>query len=131
VDLPTFERKRAELSRRLEVLEVQQRLVAATAQQHLDLDAAAASIDAFCARVRTGLANATFEQRRALVELLIDRVIVTNDEVEIRYVVPTATDRAQIPFCQLRTDYLQALQAVAGHRPLAATARPSGRCPHR
>ena len=46
VDLPTFERKRAELSRRHEVLEVQQRQVAATAQQHLDLDAAAASIDA-------------------------------------------------------------------------------------
>lgn len=47
------------------------------------------SIEGFCERVRAGLANATFEQRRRLVELLIDVVIVSDEEVEIRYVVPT------------------------------------------
>jgi site-specific DNA recombinase len=124
VDLPTFERKRAELSRRLEALQAQQRQVEAAAQQHLDLAAVAATIDTFCARVRTGLADATFEQRRALVELLIDRVIVTNDEVEIRYVVPTAPDRALASFCQLRTDYLHALPAWARERPPALHSLP-------
>jgi hypothetical protein len=34
--------------------------------------------------VRGGLSNATFEQERKLVELLIDRVIVAGEEVEIR-----------------------------------------------
>jgi site-specific DNA recombinase len=38
------------------------------------------------------LDKASFEQRRSLVELLVDRVIVADGEVEIRYVMPT--DRA-------------------------------------
>ena len=53
-----------------------------------------------------GRADATFEQKRRLVELLIDRVIVTDGEVEIRYVVPTSPDGPHQPFCHLRTDYL-------------------------
>jgi hypothetical protein len=43
------------------------------------------------------LAEATFEQKRQLVELLIDRVIVTMDEVEIRYVIPTSPRCFQDP----------------------------------
>jgi hypothetical protein len=38
--------------------------------------------------------------------LLIDRVIVTNEKVEIHYVIPTQPDGPHIPFCHLRTDYL-------------------------
>jgi site-specific DNA recombinase len=56
--------------------------------------------------VRVGLASADFEQRRKLVELLIDRVIVTDEEVEIRYVIPTDLSSEQIRFCHLRSDYL-------------------------
>jgi hypothetical protein len=36
-----------------------------------------------------GMFTATFEQRLQLVELLIDRVVVTSDQVEIRYAIPT------------------------------------------
>jgi hypothetical protein len=56
--------------------------------------------------LRAGLADATFEQKRRLVELLIDRVIVIDEEVEIRYVIPTSSDGPHQPFCHLRTDYL-------------------------
>jgi site-specific DNA recombinase len=41
------------------------------------------------------------------VELLIDRVVVTREEVEIRYVLPTSTASEQTRFCQLRLDYFQ------------------------
>ena len=64
------------------------------------------SVEDFCERVRRGLADATFEQRRRLVELLIDRVIVTDEEVEIRYVIPTDPSSEHIRFCHLRSDYL-------------------------
>jgi site-specific DNA recombinase len=37
---------------------------------------------------------------------LIDRVIVTDDQVEIRYVIPTIPASEQAHFCHLRTDYL-------------------------
>src|SRR3712207_2085941 len=63
----------------------------------------------FCARVQQGLAQATFEQKRQLVELLLDRVVVTNEEVEIRYVIPTSPRSETIPFYQLRTDYCRTL----------------------
>jgi len=53
----------------------------------------ASSIDAFCQRVQASLTNATFAQKRRLVELLIDRVIVTNDEVEIRSCDPDASSQ--------------------------------------
>jgi len=39
------------------------------------------------------------------VELLIDRVVVTDDEVEIRYVIPTTPENEYVRFCHLRTDY--------------------------
>jgi hypothetical protein len=51
------------------------------------------------------LEQASFEQKRQLVELLIDRVIVTNEEVEIRYVIPTSSASERVRFCHLRLDY--------------------------
>ncbi|GHO57555.1 hypothetical protein [Ktedonobacter robiniae] len=55
-----------------------------------------------------GLSQATFEQKRQLVELLVDRVVVMMDEVEIRYVIPTSPRNEQVRFCHLLTDYLGA-----------------------
>jgi site-specific DNA recombinase len=103
--LPQYARKRADLSQQRERLEAEQREVAAEAQRRIDLALVAQGIEAFCARVRVGLEQATFEQRRALVELLIDHVIVTGDDVEIRYVVPTTAEDPHVPFCHLRKDY--------------------------
>jgi len=42
------------------------------------------------------------------VELLIDRVIVNDAQVEIRYVVPTGPKGETTPFCHLRLDYFTA-----------------------
>ena len=65
------------------------------------------SIEAFCQRVQSGLAEATFAQKRTLVELLIDRVLVDNGDVEIRYVIPTTPRGETTRFYQLRKDYCQ------------------------
>ncbi len=73
IDLQTFERSRASLQRQHQSLTIQQRELAAWAQKQLDLSAVASSLEEFCAQTRAGLANASFERRRALVELLIDR----------------------------------------------------------
>ena len=62
------------------------------------------SIEAFCQRVQQGLSEATFEQKRQLIELLIDRVVVSEQEVEIRYVIPTSSSSEQVRFCYLRSD---------------------------
>jgi len=106
VALAELERKRQELDRRRATLLTQQRQLDAVAQQRLELQAVADGIEAFCRTVRAGLATATFAQRRLLVELLIDRVVVTDGEVEIRYVLPTSPDGPHPPYCQLRKDHL-------------------------
>ena len=56
------------------------------------------SIEALYKRVQVGLDYATFEQKRKLVELLIDRVVVTNGGVEIRYVFLISPESEQVFF---------------------------------
>ena len=109
--LPELERKRKELGGRSESLLAQKRQLESSANERIELAKIADSIEQFCKQVKEGLSNATFEQKRALVELLIDQVLLTNEEVEIRYVIPTSPEGPHLPFCHLRTDYLD------GHPP--------------
>jgi site-specific DNA recombinase len=109
LELPELERKRKELDGRSNILLAQKRQLEASANERMELAKIADSIEQFCKQVKEGLANVTFEQKRALVELLIDQVIVTDEEVEIRYVIPTSPGGPRLPFCHLRTDYLDGL----------------------
>ena len=120
IPLAEYHRRRKDLEQRDEALAAQERQLQAQSRQRMELAGVAGSIEDFCERVRGGLAEATFEQRRKLVELLIDRVIVTDEEVEIRYVIPTDPSSEQVRFCHLRSDYLhhpstrQHLEAFGG-----------------
>ena len=105
VQLPEFERKHQELSQKQAALEQQAAQLQATAEQRAALLETFPAIETFCQQVQPVLAQATFAQRRQLVELLIDRVIVTDEEVEIRYVIPTQPEGPHTPFMHLRTNY--------------------------
>jgi site-specific DNA recombinase len=105
IPLDEYERRRRELVQKEQALAHQEQQLASEAEHHRELAGVAHSIEAFCHRVQQGLTCATFEQKRQLVMLLIDRVIVTDDEVEIRYVIPTSTEGEQVRFCHLRKDY--------------------------
>ena len=105
IQLPEFERKRKELIQKQEALHKQETQLQAQSTQIITLAQVADSIEAFCTKIRPTLDQASFEQKRQLVELLIDRVIVLDGDVEIRYVIPTQPDGPHIPFCQLRADY--------------------------
>lgn len=98
--------RRKDLEQRDEALASQEKQLQAQSRQRMELAGVVGSIEDFCERVRGGLTEATFEQRRKLVELLIDRVIVTEEEVEIRYVIPTSPESEHVRFCHLRSDYL-------------------------
>jgi site-specific DNA recombinase len=76
----------------------QAREAEAQAEYKRSLAGQTASVEDFCQRVQVGLAQATFEQRRHLVELLIDRVVVTDGDAEIRYVIPTTPASEQVRF---------------------------------
>jgi site-specific DNA recombinase len=103
-----FERKRKEVTHTQHGLRQQLRQLDAQAQQHINVAVLAQGIEAFCRRMQPTLDNATFAQRRQLIEWLIDRVIVNDAQVEIRYVVPTGPKGEITPFFHLRLDYFDA-----------------------
>ena len=105
IPLAEYDRRRAEFEQRMAGLEAQANTLAVQTDRQKELAGLTESITDFCQRVQQGLANATFEQKRQLVELLIDRVVVTNHEVEIRYVIPTSPNGEHMRFCHLRKDY--------------------------
>jgi hypothetical protein len=109
VPLGEYQRRRRENELRRLALERQEQQLTADAERQDTLAKLAAHTEAFCRRVQEGLAGADFARKRALIELLIDRVIVADGAVEIRYVLPTGPEGEREPFCRLRTDYLHRL----------------------
>jgi site-specific DNA recombinase len=107
VPLEEYKRRRHELEQRLESIAAQVRQLEASASKHEELAGIARSMEEFCQRVCSGLEQASFEQKRQLIELLIDRVVVTNEEVEIRYVIPTSASSEQTRFCHFRSNYFE------------------------
>ena len=105
VDLETFQRQERTLRQQEEDLRAREREVVAQGERLIEVSGMARSMLAVLGRLRVGLEQATFEQRRQLVELLIDRVVVTNGAVEIRYVIPTTESSTHSRFCHLRIDY--------------------------
>lgn len=106
IPLNEYQRRRLELENRKRALGTQAQQIAIDTAQQVEVMQMATGAEDFCRRIASGLAEASFEQKRQLVELLIDRVVVVNEEVEIRYVIPTSPRGEHHRFCQLRTDYL-------------------------
>jgi len=105
IDRPEFERKRQELTQKQTGLAQQLKELEAQARKQMDLAGLATGIESFCQRLQPTLKQLTFAQRRQLVELLIDRVIINDGQVEVRYVIPTGPAGEKIRFCHLRKDY--------------------------
>jgi len=105
IPLAEYERRRRDIEARQEMLNEQDRQMERQVERTVELAGVVASVEEFAARIQQGLDSASFEQRRQVVELLIDRVVVSKEEVEIRYVVPTNEASEQVHFSHLRTDY--------------------------
>jgi site-specific DNA recombinase len=105
IPLAEYQRRRQVLEQRLQALSTQVSQLEAKVDRQAELAGWAASAADFCARVRAGLASADFARKRQLIELLIDRVLVTDSEIEIRYVIPLSTGSEKVHFCHLRKDY--------------------------
>jgi site-specific DNA recombinase len=121
VPLTEYQRRRQVLEQRLQALRTQVSQLEAKVDRQAELAGWAASAADFCARVRAGLASADFAQKRQLIELLVDRVLVTDGEVEIRYVIPLSAGSEKVRFCHLRKDYFgdPALPVAGDQRHLA------------
>jgi site-specific DNA recombinase len=123
IPLAEYQRRRRDLEQRQEALAHQSQQLELQVRNAQAVAGLAISVEAFCQRVQVGLTQATFEQKRQLVELLIDRVVVTDGDVEVRYVIPTTPASEHTRFCHLRTDYFD--PPVATH-PLQHPRGPGG-----
>jgi site-specific DNA recombinase len=106
IRLEEYGRRRRELEEKTEAFESQERELGQQTDRRAELSGMVRRVEDYCRRISETLAGASFEQKRRLVELLIDRVIVTEEEVEIRYVIPTRESAEHTRFCHLRTNYL-------------------------
>jgi site-specific DNA recombinase len=105
IPLAEYQRRRRALEEKMQVLDTQSPQLAAQVDRQAEVTGLMTSIEAFCQRVQAGLHGATCEQKRRLMELLLDRVVVTDGEVEIRYVIPMHPRSEHVRFCQVRKDY--------------------------
>ena len=127
IDLACFQRQDRGLAGQEADLLAREREVAAEGERLVQVSAIAQSTTQVLNGLRVGLGQASSEQRRQLVELLIDRVVVTDGQVEIRYVIPTTDHSTKTRFCHLRTDYFDLVAlAVADPVEPERPARPPG-----
>jgi len=124
--LDEYRRRRADVEQRRGALLGQEQQLEKQATQHRALTDMISSVEEFCVRVAQGLEEATFAQQRQVVTLLIDRVIVGPDEIEIRYVLPLSMKSEHIPFWQLRSNYADRVAPLRQRRSQRDPVRPSG-----
>jgi site-specific DNA recombinase len=88
IELEELQERRSKIAQRREALgahyeqQTQLRRQAVQAREVLE------DLQAFCPRVDARLDDATFEEKQAILQLLIERIIVGEDTLEIRYVIP-------------------------------------------
>jgi site-specific DNA recombinase len=116
IPLAEYQRRRKDLEQKQQALAAQADQLSRQVDQHKELAGLTTCINDFCKRIQAGLDTATFEQKRQLIELLIDRVIVTNGDVEIRYVIPTSPSSEHVRFCHLRSDYFHPPDVIGMRR---------------
>jgi site-specific DNA recombinase len=110
MDLTEYQQRRRDLEQREQALAGQERQLEAQADRQAEIVRLGLNVEQFCQRVSQGLEQASWEQKRQLIEWLIARVIVTNGEVEIRYVIPTSPTGEADRFCHLRSHHRAADQ---------------------
>ena len=107
IDRNEFERKRQELEKTDNSFKNQLQQLQKEAQKQINIKQIAQGIEGFCRRTGQTLDQLEFQQRRQLIELLVDRVVVDDQSVEIRYVIPTSPKGEKNFFCQLRLDHFK------------------------
>src|SRR5205823_4329857 len=80
--------RRARLEERLATVPREEQRLTAAGMRREHVETIAATTETFRAALAEGLEQAAFAIRRAIVELLVDRVVVDAPQAEIRYVIP-------------------------------------------
>ena len=88
VTLAELSERRQFLASERQALERQREEQARLRQQRLRAEAVRMDLAAFCHRIHARLDGATFADKQAILQLVIERIIVGNGRLEIRHVIP-------------------------------------------
>src|SRR5262249_48862475 len=88
IDLEELKERRPQLAGRRQALAAQRAQLARLRSERRAAQEVWADLKSFCGRVRGRLADATLAEKQPLVQLLIERVLVGEDTLEIRHVIP-------------------------------------------
>ena len=97
IELEELQERRAKIEERRKTLrtrheqQVRLRYQATQAREVLE------SLEVFRQQINSRLDNATFEEKQAILQLLIERVVVGEDSLEIHHVVPLGSDLPRGP----------------------------------
>jgi len=88
VSLSELSERRQHLAQERQALEQQQGEQTRLRQQQLQAEAVRTNVAAFCERIRGRLAEATLAEKQAILQLVVERIIVGDGSLEIRHVIP-------------------------------------------
>ena len=88
ISLEELRARRQHLTERRQALVAQQEQQARLRREAAQAHQVLTDVRAFCERIRTRLDEASFEEKQAILQLVVERVIVGEDTLEIRHVIP-------------------------------------------
>lgn len=88
ISLAEMSERRHRLAEERRALDRQQQERERLRQQRAQAEAARSSLEAFCSRIGARLENTSFADKQAILQLVIERIIVGDGSLEIRLVVP-------------------------------------------
>jgi site-specific DNA recombinase len=95
IDLDELKQRREQIRGRRQVITTQRDQEQRLRYERQTAKEVWADLTAFCERVRSRLDDATLAERQRILQLLIDRVIVGEDTLEIRHVIPLGRLKAE------------------------------------
>jgi site-specific DNA recombinase len=96
LSLAELGQRRELLTQRRTVLYEQREHQQRMRQQELHAHAVLTELTHFCTRIRQRLPTVTLAEKQQLLQLLIDRIVVGTDTVEIQHVIPLHSDSAPV-----------------------------------
>jgi site-specific DNA recombinase len=88
IELEELEERRAKIAQRRKALRAQYEQQAKLRRQAAQAREVLEDLKTFCRRINARLDDAAFEEKQAILQLLIERIIVGEDTLEIRHVIP-------------------------------------------
>ena len=120
INLQELKERRQKVAERRKAITDQHEQQARLRRQTAQAREVVKDLQAFCERISTRIEEATFEEKQSILQLLIERIIVGEDTLEIRHVIPldgplgNSKDPLRPPTLRLRPDGVYPISLRAG-----------------